>query len=497
MNKIVWPGLISTLIYVWITFLSFEFVYGQGHQDRPILLVLLLFLILFGIQMYVVQVVKKLGFEKPALIGILFFSLAFRLILLPSHVIQEDDMYRYMWEGRVSAEGVNPYRYSVWQVEQRRHGVENPDGPWTERDRENLDKLVRISGPDSGFSLIIDRVNHPYVPTIYPPLGQILFLIAALVAPGSILGYKLLIVLLDCVSIWLVYRLLIVLGRNPLYLVVYAWSPLVLKEFSNTGHIDALAVTMVLATLVLVARGRTVSALFFLALATATKFYPLVLLPLFIHRLWGKSAGSVFKGMGVYFGTLAALYFPFLGAGGRLFHGLFRYANDWEMNDFLFSMIKTGYSAIPLQVLQSPLTFSVWKFHFENPRFEVLTKVTILCILGLAILYCLVYRDPKKEKEFILSLFIVLGTTFLISPVQDPWYLTWLIPFLVLFRYPSWLLLTGLFFGYYLRFYFHYHDLGEWWKWVVYVEFVPFYILLTRELWLTRKGRYPVFENGE
>jgi hypothetical protein len=497
LNQIVWPGLLSTFLYLWITFLSFEFVYGEGHRDRPILLVLVLFLVLFSIQVYVIRAVRKIGRDRNALIGIFLFAATFRLVLLLSNLIQEDDVYRYLWEGRVSAEGINPYRYSAWQVEQYRHGVEIEKSPWTDEDRNNLDRLVRVSGPETKFSLILDRVNHPHVSTIYPPLSQFLFWLAALAVPGSIAGFKLWIMALDGVTLWLLYRLLRSLGWNPLYLVVYAWSPLVLKEFGNTGHVDALAVTLVLSASVTALRGRTIGSLFFLALATASKFYPFILLPLFLHRIKGEGAGSLCKGLGVYIGTLAVLYLPFLGAGERLFHGLFRYAADWEMNDFLFSLIKSAYSSIPLEGLRSTLTVSFWTFQFENPWYEVLTKGTAFGIVGLAVLYCLFRRDPKEPREFLFSLFIVLGAVFLTSPVQNPWYLTWLMPFLVLFRFPSWLLLSGLIFGYYLRFYLFYHHLEEWWRWVVYGEFVPFYILLIREYWLVRKKRYAVFDPGK
>jgi hypothetical protein len=72
---------------------------------------------------------------------------------------------------------------------------------------------------------------------------------------------------------------------------------------------------------------------------------------------------------------------------------------------------------------------------------------------------------------------------FLLSPVQNPWYLCWVVPFLCIFPTRSWIALTGLVGLYYLDFYFDYQEMSAFGKWIPWVEYLPFYFLLALELW--------------
>ena len=88
----------------------------------------------------------------------------------------------------------------------------------------------------------------------------------------------------------------------------------------------------------------------------------------------------------------------------------------------------------------------------------------------------------EQPIEFIRGLFWVMALVFLLSPVQNPWYLCWVVPFLCIFPERSWITLTGLVGLYYLDFYFDYQELSEFSLWIPWVEYVPFYFLLALEL---------------
>jgi len=79
-----------------------------------------------------------------------------------------------------------------------------------------------------------------------------------------------------------------------------------------------------------------------------------------------------------------------------------------------------------------------------------------------------------------------MGLVFLLSPVQNPWYLCWTVPFLCFFPWRSWMLLTGLMGMYYLDFYFDYQDIGQYSAWIPLFEYTPFYIYFAYE-WRARK----------
>ncbi len=70
---------------------------------------------------------------------------------------------------------------------------------------------------------------------------------------------------------------------------------------------------------------------------------------------------------------------------------------------------------------------------------------------------------------------------FLLSPVQNPWYLCWVVPFLCFYQWRSLVLLTGLVSIYYVEFYLDYQDLPQYLPWLPWVEYTPFYLLLAWE----------------
>ena len=86
--------------------------------------------------------------------SVVAFGLLFRLTLLPAEPSLSDDVYRYVWDGRVQAAGINPYRHA-------------PDSPELEHLRDER---------------LHPRINHPHIPTIYPPAAQFLFLACSFVA---------------------------------------------------------------------------------------------------------------------------------------------------------------------------------------------------------------------------------------------------------------------------------------------------------------------------
>lgn len=102
-------GLILTGLFLALSGLSHRFVYGQGHLERPILAVAVWLLAAFIIYGMAVWIVLRRP-QAVRLSTVLLFAVLFRLVLLGSNVIQEDDLYRYVWDGQISLQGVSPYR---------------------------------------------------------------------------------------------------------------------------------------------------------------------------------------------------------------------------------------------------------------------------------------------------------------------------------------------------------------------------------------------------
>jgi hypothetical protein len=136
---------------------------------------------------------------------ILCFSTLFRLTLLFSPASLSDDIYRYIWEGKIVLEGENPF-------------IRAPANP----------ELFVYR--DAYF----DKINHKGIPTIYPPVAQSLFALSQILYPHPI-SMKGILVLADLILILLLWHMLVKRGRDPRHVLFYAWHPLDLQESARGG----------------------------------------------------------------------------------------------------------------------------------------------------------------------------------------------------------------------------------------------------------------------
>ena len=362
-------------------------VQWQGNLHR--------FLAVAGLQAaaYLVAVwsVWNGGSSRRLVFGIAAIAAVMRGAILCAPPYLSSDVYRYVWDGRVAAAGINPYRYI-------------PADP-------HLTPLR-----DTAIFPQINRRN--YAPTIYPPAAEAIFLAVTRVS-GSVTAMKAAMVGFEMIAFVLLVRLLAAEGLPAGRVVVYAWHPLPLWEFAGSGHIDAALVALTVAALWARRRGRGRLAGLFLAGATLTKFYPAVLLPaLYRRRDWRMP--------GVFAAALVIGYLPFIGAGWHVFGFLPGYAGEEGFD-------RGGAGFYLLGLLR------------DLPPFAGLPALAyaagaaaILAALGAAIA---VRRDIPPPS---LAAAAILATVFmvLLSP-HYAWYFAWLIVFACFIRSFALLWLTN------------------------------------------------------
>ncbi|APZ96482.1 hypothetical protein [Fuerstiella marisgermanici] len=302
-------GFVSWWLYVAIVWLSRGFRYGTPGPDRPLLVVLCVLAALFGL--YVFQVwyaTRRCAASGAAMPVIAVFAITFRILLLFSDPIQEVDAYRYLWDGKVAAASVSPFKYSPEQV----LTASAQDGDAA----EDLRRLVELRDRSAANTEILRRVHFGELTTVYPPVSQLVFTAAACVTPHSasvqtqLLVMKSIVVAFDLATFWLLIALLKFVGRPAEWSIAYAWCPLVMKEFANSGHLDSIAVFLTIATVYcavrafypppgtknhsatfeyrLSSRQWTFLAAVALSLAVGAKIYPIVLAPLLFFSAWRK-----------------------------------------------------------------------------------------------------------------------------------------------------------------------------------------------------------------
>lgn len=167
-------------------------------------------------------------------------AVAARIIVLAvGEPALSDDVYRYVFDGRNLAHGINPYTVTP----QDRMG----DPQFAER------------WPGEGT--LLSRMNNPQMTTIYLPTSQWLFAATELVVPDgrwppnrSARAHRAVFMVLDIVVIALILAALARARRSAWWAALYAWHPLPLAEIAGSGHQESLGIALLLAALLVADR---------------------------------------------------------------------------------------------------------------------------------------------------------------------------------------------------------------------------------------------------
>ncbi|RME27752.1 MAG: hypothetical protein D6806_04180, partial [Deltaproteobacteria bacterium] len=336
-----------------------------------------------------------------------------------------DDIYRYRWDGKVLASGMNPYLHP-------------PSHPV-------MDELR--TGPLDG------KINHPDARTVYPPLAQLVFAAGYLLDPGGIDGLRLLGLFAELLA-WIV--LLVHWRRGRLEgrsMLLVALLPLVFLEGYLPGHVDVYAMVPLAAFLVLYERGNMAAAAAMLALCVLVRPQYALLVP---AAAFGTTPKKAALGAVVFVAVVAAGYVPFLSAGVGLASSLLLMVRYWNFNGAVGWMLQ--------QVLPEAVA--------RGASFSLLAATTVASAWFW-----------RKEPFRAMAVAFCLYAAF--SPVVFPWYFVGA-SLLVAFR-PVWALAWLLVslplaetvaIGWVLR-----HEWHLAW-WVRALEYVPFFALFAAEpLW--------------
>ena len=251
--------------------------------------------LVFGTALYfgAVRLILRMPPSAPALSIVVGVAVLMRAAFLPAPPLLSSDIYRYIWDGRVQAAGINPYRYVPADL-----------------------SLARLRDPD-----IYPKINRAdYARTIYPPAAQMIFAAIGQLT-GSVVGMKGAMLLFEAVAILALTRVLQLAGLPQQRILIYAWNPLPLWSFACDGHVDAIAIGFVGLALWSRARHRDGLAGALLALATLTKFLPVVIAPALLRggRLWRPALiGAAVVGLGYcVYASAGSEVLGFLGSYGR------------------------------------------------------------------------------------------------------------------------------------------------------------------------------------
>jgi len=239
--------------------------------------------------------------------GVIVFGLAlaavWHLLFLCMPPGSDDDIHRYVWDGRVQRLGYNPY-------------IVVPSDP----------AVASLHTSETR------TLNNPEVPSPYPAGAQ-LFFRAVTSIHESIFALKVAFVVCDLAIVFVLLDVLRCTRQGEHWVLAYAWNPLLATEVAGSGHIDIVGVLLLLVSVAALARRwRAVAALAF-GLAVSVKLLPIVLLPLYWRRVRMRDAALAAIVVGL-------LYVPFLNHGRIPIGSLGTYVQRFRFNDPVFAALE-------------------------------------------------------------------------------------------------------------------------------------------------------------
>ncbi len=359
----------------------------------------------------------KKGLKKNILQFIFITAVLSRAIVLFSSPILEDDHYRYRWDGHVLSHGINPYNFAP--------------------SSEKLDHL---------HTEYREKVGYLTVPTIYPPLAEYTFALNSLIFSGTLVGLKLIFIFFDLMTGFLIIIWLKARGLNPIISIFYLLNPLVIKEVANSAHLDSiLAFFFTLSVFLLDNLSNNYKSKLnlkprwaiellcsiSLAFASLIKLVPIFYLPELIKRSQKKWLSFL-----VFILTLFILSLPLL-FGDKFMNGLGSFAKLWFINESLF---------YPISYLSTQTIYALNLNEFALINIGLINEIPGKMVSGFLLFLVMLYSLLKRAKPLTVdkSALLIIVSLLLLSPVFNPWYVLWFLPFSIVAKHPPTILLSFL-----------------------------------------------------
>lgn len=315
--------------------------------------------------------------EQPTVREVLLLAILFRLILFPLLPSLSDDGYRYIWDGMLQIDGLNPYLF-------------RPDSP----------ALQSFHGLD-----IYARLNSQEYFSVYPPLSQLIFRLAAWVFPHDwewgFLFIKLIVTGIEVGGLFLLSTLV-----EPRKLVLYAWNPLVVVEVAGQGHLEGIAAAALIATVWAVKREKPHAAAAAITGAVWVKLYPVLLVPFVLRRIGWRFVWIPLV-------LSAAVIAPYAAPGliDHVASSLDLYVRLFEFNAGPYLLLKwLGYLLIGIKGLE----------HVLGPA---MAAAFVILVIRRFVAKSADVSELSSDMAFVLGGYLVFATTV------HPWYLVPILAF--------------------------------------------------------------------
>jgi len=345
-----------------------------------------LYALLSGLYFFIL-VEKKLLSEYYYLF--IFISFIFRLLFFPSSPELSDDFYRFIWDGRLTAEGLNPFAYLPNQVFQEKliDGISNTE--------------------------LFLKMNSPNYYSIYPPILQFIFLISVKLSFGhnniAVFNMRIFILLAEFGTYIYLIKILDFLKFNKTKVFLYLLNPLVVIELTGNLHFEAVMIFFLTASIYYLIINKLDFSSILIALSICTKMVPLLFIPIIVKKI-GFRSGVRYSS--ITFGIIFLSFLPFI--DNQLFYhigdSIMLYFQKFEFNaSFYYLLREIGYNIVGYNAI------------------GFLGKV--LPIISTSLILIISFRGDGNEtwEVFFSRALKILFIFYLFSLVVHPWYISLLV----------------------------------------------------------------------
>ncbi len=394
-----------------------------AFHATPILSYTIVFVVSSLIYIAASLLLLKNDLGKKYLTLLIGLAIIIRIIFLFAHPIGSDDYYRYVWDGKVQASGINPYRYA-------------PDD---------------IALNFLHTKILPEKINFADMKTIYPPLSEIIFYAAYLISGQNFFGIKLLLFFFDLLSMFGIYMILKKKKIDYKYLLLYALSPLIIFQFFIDAHLDGFGLPLMIFAIYFFIDDKKLFSYLLIGFSVCVKPLTIILIPIlfFIEKDFKEKVKIVL----IPFLICALMYLPYVFSGSP-FQSLIKFTENWTFNGVIFNILDS--------------------FIHDNQRTRLICGILLLVFYLPIIL---------SKKDFLDKLYLSVFLLFIFSPVVHPWYLSWLAVLLPFIPKQSGIVYTGLA-SLTVFTVLNYQQTGNWTEYtpVLIFEYIPVIILFIREL---------------
>ena len=314
---------------------------------------------------------------------LLFAGLLFRILLLFSVPNLSDDVYRFIWDGRLAANGINPFSHLPSEIMQ----------------------MPPVTGITNE---LFGQINSPNYYTIYPPVMQGIFWLTAKLFPenvfGAIVFMKCVILLVDASVAFLLMQLLKKLSMPKHLSLLYFLNPLVITELTGNVHFEGLMIFFILLAFLLLLKNKWQTSALCLALGIATKLLPVLFIALIFTKLYWKKAIWYSLITATTTVILFAMVFD-LETVQHMLTSINLFISRFEFNASVYYLIR--YFGLLLQ------GYNI--IAFAGPFLLMLSAVCILFIS---------FKEKNVSwQNFFNKALLIIATWFLFSTTVHPWYI--------------------------------------------------------------------------